>query len=220
VNAYGPGTALIVVDVQNDFADPAGSLYVAGGEDVVPFADGEIERALAAGSPVFYSQDWHPPSTPHFAKDGGIWPVHCVGGTWGAELHPDLRVEGAVVRKGTGGEDGYSAFSVRDPVSGVTVPTELDELLRAAEVTAVVIAGLATDYCVLATALDARERDYEVALLADGIRAVELEAGDGERALERLRAEGVEIVEAGDEDESADQGEGGSPTATVDPAGH
>jgi nicotinamidase/pyrazinamidase len=200
VDDYGPGSALIVVDVQNDFADPAGSLYVSGGEAVVAFADAEIERARAAGAPVFYTQDWHPPSTPHFAKDGGIWPVHCVGGTWGAELHPGLRVDGAVVRKGVGGEDGYSGFTLRDPVSGATVPTELDDLLRAAAVTSLVVLGLATDYCVLATALDAREHGYDVALLAEGIRAVELEAGDGERALERLRAEGVTIVEAAEAD--------------------
>ena len=85
-----------------------------------------------AGSPVVYTQDWHPPSTPHFAKDGGIWPVHCVADTWGAQLHPDLVVRGPVVRKGTGGEDGYSGFSMRDPETGETSPTELDGLLREA----------------------------------------------------------------------------------------
>jgi len=83
---YGPALALIVVDIQNDFADRKGSLYVKGGEAVVPVANREIDRAVAAGSPVFYTQDWHPQSTPHFKKDGGIWPVHCVGGTWGAEF--------------------------------------------------------------------------------------------------------------------------------------
>lgn len=211
---YGPGTALIVVDVQNDFADPAGALYVAGGEHVVAFVDAQIERARAAGSPVVYTQDWHPPSTPHFAKDGGIWPVHCVAGTWGAALHPDLHVDGVVVRKGVGGEDGYSGFSVRDPISGATTATELDDLLRGADVDAVTVVGLATDYCVLATALDARERGYDVTLLAEGIRAVELEAGDGERALERLRAAGVTIVEElppSDDDK---------PGATVRATGH
>jgi nicotinamidase/pyrazinamidase len=208
---YGPGTALLVVDVQNDFADPAGSLYVSGGEAVVAFADAEIEGARAADVPVFYTQDWHPPSTPHFAKDGGIWPVHCVGGTWGAELHPGLRVDGVVVRKGVGGEDGYSGFTLRDPVSGATVPTELDGLLRAAGITSLVVVGLATDYCVLASALDARELGYDVTLLAEGIRAVELEAGDGERALERLRAEGVTVVAAAGDDE---------PDATVQATGH
>jgi nicotinamidase/pyrazinamidase len=214
MHEYGPGIALIVVDVQNDFADPAGSLYVTGGGVVVAFADSEIERARAAGTPVFYTQDWHPPSTPHFAKDGGIWPVHCVAGTWGAELHPGLRVEGVVVRKGVGGEDGYSGFTLRDPVTGATTPTELDGLLRAAGATSLVVLGLATDYCVLATALDGRERGYDVALLAEGIRAVELEDGDGERALERLRAEGVEVVEA------TDLSPEGPAAATMPPAGH
>jgi len=117
---FGRNTALIVVDVQNDFADPSGALYVRGGEEVVQVANREIERALAAGSPVFYTQDWHPPSTPHFAKDGGIWPVHCVAGTWGAGFHPGLEVVGPSVRKGSNGEDGYSAFTMRDPASGAT----------------------------------------------------------------------------------------------------
>src|SRR5436309_1241683 len=113
-------TALLVVDVQNDFADPKGSLYVRGGEWVPAAANGETARARAAGTLVVYTQDWHPESTPHFAKDGGIWPVHCVGGTWGAEFHPNLDVaeDAVVLRKGTGGEDGYSAFTVRDPESG------------------------------------------------------------------------------------------------------
>ena len=91
---YDARTALIVVDVQNDFADPKGSLYVSEGERVVPLINDEIERATEAGALVVYTQDWHPESTPHFAKDGGIWPVHCVRDTWGAELHPDLRVTG------------------------------------------------------------------------------------------------------------------------------
>src|SRR6059036_2226403 len=108
---YDAKTALLLVDVQNDFADPGGSLYVKGGEEVVPFAKVEMDQALAAGALVVYTQDWHPPSTPHFQKDGGIWPVHCVQGTWGADLHPDLRVKGDVIRKGTGGEDGYSGFT-------------------------------------------------------------------------------------------------------------
>src|SRR5439155_20436555 len=112
--AYDASTALVVVDVQNDFADPKGSLYVRGGERVPAAANGEIARARAAGTLVVYTQDWHPESTPHFAKDGGIWPVHCVGGTWGAEFHPNLDVaeDAVVLRKGTGGEDGYSAFTV------------------------------------------------------------------------------------------------------------
>src|SRR6266536_6172386 len=105
---YDAVTALLVVDVQNDFADPNGALHVSGGEDVVGVVNREIARAVSAGALVAYTQDWHPPSTPHFAKDGGIWPVHCVADTWGADFHPELMTidEGELVQKGTGGEDG------------------------------------------------------------------------------------------------------------------
>ncbi len=194
--SYDPQTALLVIDVQNDFADPSGSLSVAGGEEVIPVINAHIEAALAAGAHVFYTQDWHPPVTPHFEKDGGTWPVHCVGGTWGAELHPALRVEGSVVRKGRNGEDGYSGFSQRDPQTGETEPTELEGLLLATGVRHVVIVGLATDYCVLATGLDARAHDYATTVLAAGVRPVELAAGDGERALEQLRRAGAFVDES------------------------
>jgi nicotinamidase/pyrazinamidase len=196
VPRYDQTTALIVVDVQNDFADPAGSLYVPGGEDVVTVANREIEAVLAAGGRVFYTQDWHPTSTPHFEKDGGPWPVHCVAGTWGAALHPDLRVAGPIVRKGSGGEDGYSGFTMRDHLTGHTRPTELDVYLRAEGIDRLVVLGLATDYCVRATALDGRAVGYPVTLLEPGVRAVELNPGDGERALDEMRAAGV-VVEAG-----------------------
>ncbi len=190
---YTPRTALIVVDVQNDFADPSGSLYVAGGEETIPFINGQIDAAREAGATVVYTRDWHPESTPHFAKDGGIWPVHCVGDTWGAEFHPDLVVDGPEIRKGTGGEDGYSGFSVRDPVSGEATPTDLEALLRKAQVTDVVVVGLATDYCVKETALDAARLGFRTTLLADGIRAVNLAPGDGARAVAAMHAAGVSV---------------------------
>lgn len=195
--AYGPSTALVIVDVQNDFADPSGGLAVAGGDLVVPAINAQIELALDAGSVVVYTQDWHPPVTSHFAKDGGIWPVHCVAGTWGAELHPDLRVVGPVVRKGSDGEDGYSGFTMRDPVSGETVATELDALLRARGIEHVVIVGLATDYCVKATALDARRLDYVATVLGNAIAAVDLAPGDGDRAIEEMVAAGVAVGSTG-----------------------
>jgi nicotinamidase/pyrazinamidase len=194
VPGYDARTALIVVDVQNDFADPAGSLYVRGGEDIVPPVNEQVEEALAAGAFVAYTQDWHPPTTPHFQKDGGIWPVHCVAGTWGAELHPDLRVEGPVVKKGSGGEDGYSGFSVRDPRSGDVDATELESMLRSAGVERVVIAGLATDYCVVETVLDAIRLGHRAAVLASMIRAVDLRPGDGDRAIERMREAGASVA--------------------------
>lgn len=190
---FGPGVALVVVDLQNDFADPRGSLYVAGAESVVGAVGELVDRALAAGSPVLYTQDWHPPHTPHFAPDGGIWPVHCVAGTWGAELVPSLAVVGPVVRKGTGGEDGYSGFSVRDVSTGEVVATELDRLLREAGVEAVVVCGLALDYCVKETALDAARLGYRVAVPLHATRAVELHPGDGDRALEALQSAGASL---------------------------
>lgn len=195
---YDRQTALIVVDVQNDFADPAGGLSVAGGAEVVPVVNREVARARAEGALVVYTQDWHPESTPHFAKDGGIWPVHCVAGSWGAELHPSLIVDGPVVRKGTNGEDGYSGFTMRDPTTGVEVPTALEALLEAQGIRRVVVAGLATDYCVRATALDAIRLGHPTSVLTGAIRAVDLAAGDGDRALAEMAAAGVQILEEGD----------------------
>jgi nicotinamidase/pyrazinamidase len=191
---YDPQTGLIVVDVQNDFADPNGSLYVAEGEAVVPIANGQIADAEAAGALTVYTQDWHPESTPHFEKDGGLWPVHCVHDTWGAMFHPDLRVVGDVVRKGTRGEDGYSAFSVRDPLSGDTAPTILHGLLAERGVERIVICGLATDFCVVETVTDARALGYPVVVIRDGIRAVDRKAGSGKRALQLMLSAGAEIV--------------------------
>lgn len=191
---YGPLVGLIVVDVQNDFADPAGSLSVNGGADVIPLVNSEVQRALKAGAVVAYTQDWHPAHTPHFAADGGIWPVHCVQETWGAAFHPALSVRGHVVRKGANGEDGYSGFSMRDPLGGLTIPTELASALARTGTRRVVICGLATDYCVKATALDAVRLGYETAVLCDAIRAVDLEPGDGRRALNELADAGVVVV--------------------------
>ena len=184
-------TALVVVDVQNDFADPEGALSVSGGAGIVPVVNEAIAAAEAAGASVLYTQDWHPPDTPHFEKDGGIWPVHCVQDTWGAAFHPDLRVAGEVVRKGAGGEDGYSGFTVRDPASGDPAATQLESLLRDLNVDTVAVAGLATDYCVRDTALDAVERGFATFVLLDAVRAVDLTPGDGARALEAMRRAGV-----------------------------
>jgi nicotinamidase/pyrazinamidase len=193
---YDSETALLVVDVQNDFADPNGSLYVQGGEDVVPVINAEIAAARSAGAHVVYTADWHPESTPHFARDGGVWPVHCVGDTWGAAFHPNLIVDGPVVRKGTGGEDGYSGFSVRDPESEQVAATGLADQLERWGVKTIVVCGLATDYCIKATSLDGTAGGYNVVVLAAGVRAVNLEPGDGDRALAEIFAAGCQIVEA------------------------
>jgi nicotinamidase/pyrazinamidase len=195
VQRYDQRTALVVVDLQNDFADPNGSLSVHGGANLVPIINGEIAMARAAGATVVFTQDWHPESTPHFAKDGGPWPVHCVAGTWGAELHPDVDPEAAAgaprIRKGANGEDGYSGFTMRDPTTGETTPTELEALLRSAAIERVVACGLATDYCVKATALDAARLGFETAVLLDAMRPVELQPGDEQRAIDEMTAAGV-----------------------------
>jgi nicotinamidase/pyrazinamidase len=193
---YDERTALIVVDVQNDFADQKGSLYVTGGEEVIPVANQELERAREAAALMVYSQDWHPESTPHFQKNGGVWPVHCVGDTWGAEFHPELEVvDGAeFLKKGTGGEDGYSVFTVRDPRTGEEASTALERILRESAIGKLVIVGLATDYCVKETALDARKKGFSVTVVREGIRAVDLQPGDGDRAIEAMREAGAELA--------------------------
>ncbi len=189
--AYDERTTLVVVDVQNDFADPAGSLAVAGANEILPVLNEAIAAARDGGTLVVYTQDWHPPDTPHFEKDGGIWPVHCVRDSWGAALHAELAVAGEVVRKGTDGEDGYSGFSVRDATSGETRETSLAALLRDHGIQTVVVAGLATDYCVRETALDSIRLGFVTYVLTEAVRAVDLEPGDGERALAAMRAAGV-----------------------------
>lgn len=192
---YDTTTALIVVDVQNDFADPSGSLSVAGGDAIIPYVNAQIAAALDGGAFVAYTQDWHPPSTPHFVTDGGPWPVHCVAGTWGAAPHPALtRDAGPSVRKGANGEDGYSGFTMRDPEGGALVPTELVGMLRAHGTKRVVVCGLATDYCVRDTALDAISLGFPTSVLLEGVRAVDVHPGDGDAALARLVAAGAELV--------------------------
>jgi nicotinamidase/pyrazinamidase len=191
---YDSRTALVVVDVQNDFADPRGSLYVRDGESVVSIVNREAKAARTGGALVVTTQDWHPAVTPHFAKDGGIWPVHCVAESWGAELHPDLDVEGAGrILKGSGGEDGYSGFSMVHPVTGDKSTTGLDETLRSRGIERVVVLGLATDYCVKETALDAVRLGYDTTVILDGVRPVEREPGDGQRAVDAMADAGVAL---------------------------
>lgn len=191
---YTSETALLVIDVQNDFADPAGSLYVDGGEAVVDAVNIEVREADAAGASICYTQDWHPPVTPHFADHGGTWPAHCVGGTWGAALHPRLDVRGPIVRKGSNGEDGYSGFTMSDPVSASETPTELHGMLQARAVRRVVVVGLAEDVCVFATAKEALALGYEVVVSRKATRPVDLQPGDGDRAMTQLAEAGATII--------------------------
>lgn len=195
---YDPQTALVVVDVQNDFADPDGSLPVAGGDEIIPAVNDQITAARAGGATVVLTQDWHPPETPHFTSGGGTWPVHCVRATWGAELHPALDVEAdVVVRKGTGGEDGYSAFTLVAPDTGETEPTGLAGYLRERGIRRAVVVGLAADVCVKATALDAVALGLDTTVCWDATRAVDVQPGDGDRARAELRAAGVLITGTG-----------------------
>ena len=195
MSRYDRRTALVVVDLQNDFADPTGGLSVAGGDGILSRVNDEIRAATDAGALVVATQDWHPESTPHFAKDGGVWPVHCVAGTWGAELVPGLALPADAhrIRKGANGEDGYSGFTMRDPRSGAEVPTPLEPLLRDRGIERLVVCGLATDYCVKATAIDGVRLGFVVSLVSDAVAAVDLDAGDGVRAVEEMRGHGVII---------------------------
>jgi nicotinamidase/pyrazinamidase len=179
--------ALIVVDVQNDFC-PGGALAVAQGDQVVAPLNKLIEEFLERGEPVFKSRDWHPEKTRHFAAYGGTWPVHCVQDTKGAEFHPglidDMHIR--VISKGLGDEDSYSAFD----------GTDLALQLRRLGVEEVWVGGLATDYCVKNTVLDALKEGFRVKALKDAMRAVELKPGDGERAIIEMQNAGA-VVEGG-----------------------
>jgi nicotinamidase/pyrazinamidase len=175
--------ALIVVDVQNDFC-PGGALAVPDGDAVVA----PVNRLASESSFVVATRDWHPADHGSFAEQGGVWPVHCVAGTSGAELHPgiDRALVDVVVDKGQARDrEGYSGFE----------GTELERLLREHDVDTVDVAGLALDYCVKATALDARRAGFGVTVHRSATRAVEVQPGDGERAVEELRAAGVEVVD-------------------------
>jgi nicotinamidase/pyrazinamidase len=177
--------ALVVVDVQNDFC-PGGALGVEHGDEVVAPLNRLIEEFLSRGELVVKSRDWHPPQTKHFAAHGGTWPVHCVRETRGAEFHPALLDDPAivVVSKGLGDEDDYSAFD----------GTDLLQLLRGRGVTEVWVGGLATDYCVKETVLAALREGFKVKAVEDAIRAVNLQPSDGARAVAEMRRAGAEIV--------------------------
>jgi nicotinamidase/pyrazinamidase len=180
-----PKQALIVVDVQNDFC-PGGTLAVVHGDEVVEPLNQLINEFLDRGAPVYKSRDWHPSTTKHFTPYGGTWPVHCVQNTKGAEFHPALRDDARiqVISKGLGDTDCYSAFD----------ETDLAAQLHAQNVEEVVVGGLATDYCVKSTVLDALKNGFQVKALKNAMRAVDLQPGDGARAIEEMRAAGAEIV--------------------------
>ncbi|CAL1239808.1 isochorismatase family protein [Candidatus Methylocalor cossyra] len=179
-----PGDALVIVDVQNDFL-PGGRLAVPGGDQVIPPLNACILRFSRARLPVIATRDWHPRDHTSFQAQGGPWPAHCVAGTSGAWFPEALALppDAWIVSKGTRIDDpGYSAFS----------GTDLADRLRRAGVRNLFVGGLATDYCVLNTVRDALAAGFQVYLLEDAVRAVEVRPGDGQRALEAMEQAGAE----------------------------
>lgn len=179
-------SALLLVDVQNDFC-PGGALAVPNGDRVIPVLNTLAAQFAEVGLPVFASRDWHPPDTTHFKSQGGPWPPHCVAGTPGAAFHPALQLpaDAIVVSKGQDKkDDGYSAFEGTSS-DGRT----LADHLRERGITQLYVGGLATDYCVRASALDARKAGLEVTLVAGGIAGISAETS--RRALEEMRRAGV-----------------------------
>src|SRR5215217_3845975 len=181
----GVSEALLIIDYQNDFAAPDGALYVQGGEQV---ADRINELARSGGFElVVATRDWHPPDHSSFEEQGGIWPVHCVQGSEGAELHPalDQSAVDIVFDKGTNqATDGYSAFET----------PELGELLRDRGIDNVTVVGLATDVCVKNTALEGLKEGFAVRVDSRAARGVDLQPGDSDRALDEMRAAGAQIT--------------------------
>ena len=180
--------ALVVVDVQNDFC-PGGALAVPEGDAVVPVLNRYAERFAARGAAVFASRDWHPARTRHFAAYGGVWPPHCVQGTPGAALHAGLALPASalLVSKGMDPEeDAYSCFQARADAG-----SDFASLLATRGIRRLFVGGLATDYCVKATVLDALRAGLAVVVLQDAVRAVDVQPGDGGRALAELAAAGA-----------------------------
>lgn len=183
----GAGDALIVEDVQNDFL-PGGSLAVPGGDEVIPVLNEYLALFVARGLPVFAARDWHPADHCSFRAQGGPWPPHCVAGTPGAQFAPALRLppQARIVSKAySAGAEAYSSFE----------GTDLAEQLRALEVKRVFVGGLATDYCVLNTVMDALRRGFATVLLRDAVRAVDVAPGDGERAIGQMADAGAIAIE-------------------------
>ena len=181
---------MVVVDIQNDFC-PGGALGVSDGGAVIPVLNKHIDAFHRRGDAVFATRDWHPKVTRHFKKHGGIWPVHCVQGTEGAAFHPDLKLpkEAVILSKGTDpGTEGYSVFSARDD-KGVAFET----LLATMGIKQLFIGGLATDYCVKETGLEALAKGYRVTVLVDAVRGVDLQPGDSDKALAELASHGAHL---------------------------
>lgn len=182
-------SALVIVDLQNDFC-PGGPLPVPDGDGIVPVVNRYLDLFMAAGVPVFFTRDWHPARTVHFKGFGGSWPPHCIQGTEGARHHPGLKVpdEAVIITKGESPEsDSYSGFDGHDAVG-----LDFEASLKGRGITHIYIGGLATDYCVKATALDGLCRGFKVTVLLDAIKGVDAGPGDSDRALEDMMAKGAD----------------------------
>ncbi|HUX90752.1 MAG TPA: isochorismatase family protein [Gallionellaceae bacterium] len=180
------GDALLVTDIQNDFL-PGGSLAVQRGDEVVPLLNRYIDLFVARKLPVFATRDWHPEHHCSFREQGGPWPPHCVAGTRGAEFAAALLLPltAVIISKATTPEqDAYSSF----------LGTELERKLRDAGVKRLFIGGLTTDYCILNSTRDALRLGYQVFVLADAIRAVDVQPGDGARAVEEMVRQGAQCI--------------------------
>ena len=186
----GKGDALIVVDVQRDFC-PGGALPVPRGDEVIPVLNEYLERFRRAGAAIYATRDWHPPNHKSFREYGGEWPPHCIQGTEGAEFHPNLKLpsDALIISKATEPDkEAYSGFE----------GTNLKESLESRGVKRVFVGGLATDYCVKSTVLDALKYGFEVFLLVDAVRGVDLQPGDSERAIEEMVRRGAKKITLSD----------------------
>lgn len=191
--------ALIVVDLQNDFC-PGGSLAVPDGDQIIPVVQQYLALFETHQRPVILTRDFHPKDHISFKSQGGPWPAHCVQETIGCELHPSLRVPPQahhVVKGFNPAVDAYSGFEgvVSDTPGHLTTMT-LHQLLQAHEVAEVYLCGLATDYCVRATALDALSLGYGARIIADGVKGVNVEPTDSERALREMASQGAVLLES------------------------
>lgn len=177
--------ALIIVDVQNDFC-PGGALAVPESDKIVPV----INQLIPKFDKIYTTQDWHPADHLSFKEQGGIWPPHCVANTKGADFHPDLKAENAIhILKGADkNKEAYSGFQ----------GTDLSGKLKEDGIRRIFITGLATDYCVKATALDGLKQGFEVVIISDGIKGVDVNPGDSEKALGELKDAGVVIAKSGE----------------------
>jgi len=208
-------SCLVVVDVQNDFC-PGGALAVPEGDRVVPVLNAWIKKFRERGLPVVYTKDWHPADHSSFKPNGGIWPPHCVQHTCGSDFHPDLLVEGTVFVKGfVANREAYSGFDSRLQAAESQVTSQvagqvagnskasaqeetfgplLGEWLRQQGVKRIYVGGLATDYCVKATVLDGLKEGLEVVVIRDAVRAVNVNKGDGDRAIDEMAKAGATVI--------------------------